>query len=152
MSDLIRERNPQFCSRYVAARDAISVFFVGMGTRRLSAHRVFLTRRSEYHVRNHVCFGVRDRRTGTWLPEHWALGKPLATAFPQTFGNVYSFGAPVIGEALCFVIEDNAHYTSPVLAVEEREQLDIAAGFGRFNPNSPAGMAARGRGSIRETH
>jgi hypothetical protein len=120
--------------------------------RRLSAHRVFLTRRSEYHVRNHVCFGVRDRRTGAWLAAHWALGKPLATAFPETFGQVYSFGAPVIGEALCFVLEGCAHYTSPVLAIEEREQLDLAAGFGRLNPNAPANLATRSRASIRETY
>ena len=32
--------------------------------RRPSSYRVFLTRRSEYHVRGHVCFGVKDRRTG----------------------------------------------------------------------------------------
>ena len=103
-------------------------------------------------MRNHVCFGVRDRRTGTWQAQHWALGQRLATAFPETFGSVYCFGVPVIGEALCFVIENRAHYTSPVLAVEEREQLDLAAGFGRTHPNSQASMAYRGRGSIRETH
>ena len=47
--------------------------------RRLSAYRVFLTRKSEYHVRGHMCFGVRDRRTGQWQNEHWALRERPAT-------------------------------------------------------------------------
>jgi hypothetical protein len=115
--------------------------------RRLSAHRVFLTRRSEYHVRNHVCFGVRDRRTGAWVADHWALGQRLATAFPESYGSVYGFSVPVIGEALCFVVNDNAQFTSPVLAIEEREQLDMAGGFGRLHPS-----ALGQRGSIRETY
>jgi hypothetical protein len=120
--------------------------------RRFSAYRVFLTRKSEYHVRGHACFGVRDRRNGQWLAEHWALGQRLATAFPEAHGKMCSFGVPVIGDALCFVMDGQPQYTSPVLAIEEREQLDLTAGFGRSDPAMSAEIARRMRGSIRETH
>jgi hypothetical protein len=120
--------------------------------RRLSAYRVFLTRKSEYHVRGHMCFGVRDRRTGQWQNEHWALRQRLATAFPDAHGDMCRFGVPVIGEPLCFVIARQPHYTSAVMAVEEREHIDMSGGFGRAVSKRHEEIARRAHGSIRETY
>lgn len=96
--------------------------------RRLSAYRVFLTRQTEYHVRNHVCFGVRDRRTGQWIETHWALNQRLAAAFPDARGKMCSVSTPLIGEPLWFAMAGGLHHTSPVLGVEERAhvQLEVA--------------------------
>jgi hypothetical protein len=120
--------------------------------RRLSAHRLFLTRKSEYHVRGHMCFGVRDRRTGQWLLDHWALGQRLATAFPDAHGKLCRFGVPAVGEPLCFVVEGRPQYTSPVFAIEEREQLDMSGGFRRDSSSTHEEIARRASGSIRETY
>jgi hypothetical protein len=116
--------------------------------RRLSAYRVFLTRNSEYHVRGHVCFGVRDRRSGDWQQAHWALGQRLASAFPDGQGKMCSISSPSIGEPLWFATGERPHCTSPLLAVEEREGFDM--------PGLHAGLreeiVRRGTGSIRETY
>jgi len=93
--------------------------------RRLSAYRVFLTRNSEYHVRGHVCFGVRDRRNGEWPSRHWALGQHLASAFPDHTGKMCSLGSPVVGEPLWFAAEAGPHCTSVLLAIEEREYCEL---------------------------
>jgi len=89
--------------------------------RRLSGYRVFLTLRSEYHVRGHRCFGVRNRRTGQWHEGHWALGKPLATSFTDGRGRMCSLAVPAVGEPLRFVVDSELFETSAVLSVEERE-------------------------------
>jgi hypothetical protein len=109
--------------------------------RRLSAYRVFLTRKSEYHVRGHACFGVRDRRTGGWHGTHWALGCKLA-------GWV---GMPEIDERLCFVVGEELHYTSPVISIEEREQLELPRRL-RLSPGLLRAIARRPPGTIRETY
>lgn len=94
--------------------------------RRLSAYRVFLTLRSEYHIRGHVCFGVRSRRTGTWFAQHWALSRPLATAYADDNGRLRGLQLPAIGEPLRFQVEGETLETSPVLGVENREHLELA--------------------------
>jgi hypothetical protein len=93
--------------------------------RRLSAYRVFLTHNTEYHVRAHCCFGVRDRRSGAWLGAHWALGQRLADAFPDHTGKMCSIRSPAIGEPLWFVAAAGHHRTSPLLAIEDRECFEM---------------------------
>ncbi len=36
-------------------------------------HRVFVTRHTEYHLRDDECVGVRDRNSQIWLRDHAAL-------------------------------------------------------------------------------
>src|SRR5215813_7856039 len=102
--------------------------------RRLSSYRVFLTRRTEYHVRGHICMGVRDRRSGQFLHTHWALGLRLAGAFPDAHGKMCSISSPAIGEPLWFAMAGGLHHTSPVLAVEERQHIDLSAEWSRIHP------------------
>jgi hypothetical protein len=108
--------------------------------RRPSAYRVFLTRKSEYHVRGNVCFGVRDRRTGSWRSDHWALGCQLT-----------SLGVPAVSEPLCFLVGEAPHYTSVVISIEEREQLELPRRM-RINPRLYDELVQRAPGSIRETY
>ena len=36
-------------------------------------HRLFVTRHTEYHLRDDECVGVRDRDSGRWVRDHAAL-------------------------------------------------------------------------------
>jgi hypothetical protein len=119
--------------------------------RRPSAYRVFLTRKSEYHVRSHVCFGVRDRRTGAFRADHWALGRALAGAFADARGALCSLDPPQVNEPLCFMVGGEPHYTSAVLAIEEREQLELPR-HTRISPRLHAALARRPAGTIHETY
>jgi hypothetical protein len=116
---------------------------------RPSAYRVFLTRKSEYHVRSHACFGVRDRRTGAWLEEHWALGRRLATALPDARGAMCSLGLPLVGERLCFLVDGAPHYTSEVIAVEGRAHFELPS---RVSPQLEREILRRPEGTSRETY
>jgi hypothetical protein len=40
-------------------------------------HRVFITRNTEYHLRDRECVGVRDSTTGRWIRRHKALRAEL---------------------------------------------------------------------------
>jgi len=117
--------------------------------RRPSAYRVFLTRKSEYHVREHVCFGVRDRRTGLWHSAHWALGRPLAGSIADARGGLCSLGVPGVNEPLCFMIGEQHHYTSAVISIEEREQMELP---GNVSALLRREVARRPAGNIRETY
>ena len=88
--------------------------------RSTSAYRVFLTRNSEYHVQNHVCVGVRDRRTGQWLDTHPALRCPLRSAVAAN-GGLQALFVPCVGERLEFDVDGASLRTSAVLDIEERE-------------------------------
>jgi hypothetical protein len=83
-------------------------------------HRVYMTRNTEYHFRDDLCVGVRDRRTGDWLPGHLALRREL-------FGSIQFFingslsphpGEPRVGEALFFANGGRDLITSPLEKVE----------------------------------
>jgi len=83
-------------------------------------HRVFLTRNTEYHFRDGICVGVRDRRMGEWLPGHLALRRRLSGSI-QLFINgslAPHPGEPRIGEALFFVSGGRDLITSPLEAIE----------------------------------
>ena len=110
--------------------------------RRLSAYRVFLTRNSEYHVRGHVCIGVRDRRSGHWLAQHPALTRPLAQSVVDVDGRLRSIGLPARGEFLEFDVEGCPLRTSPVLDIEERESLVM-------EPEAPSVPTPRSRDTQR---
>jgi hypothetical protein len=117
--------------------------------RRPSAYRVFLTRKSEYHVRGHVCCGVRDRRTGEWQGAHWALGLKLSSSIPDSRGVMCSLGLPAVGEPLCFLVDGEPHYTSPVISVEEREYVALGD---RISPLLRRELARKPAGKSRETY
>ncbi len=91
--------------------------------RRSSAYRVFLTRNSEYHVRGHVCIGVRDRRSGSWLKDHPALARPFSHSVVSADGRISLPHLPGLGDPLEFDINGTPLRTSPVLDIEERESL-----------------------------
>ena len=113
--------------------------------RRLSAYRVFLTHQSEYHIRGHICFGVRSRRTGNWFSQHWALSRPLASAYADDHGRLRGLQFPAIGEPLRFKVDGEMLETTPVLGVENREHIQLAP-LAACGPELPA---ARSR-SIRD--
>jgi hypothetical protein len=43
-------------------------------------HRIFITRNTEYHVRDNVCVAVRDRQARKFRPAHIALNLKLEGA------------------------------------------------------------------------
>lgn len=97
--------------------------------RRSSAYRVFLTRNSEYHVRGHVCIGVRDRRSGQWLKDHPALARPFSDSVVDAqSGRISSPRLPSLGDPLEFDVNGTPLRTSPVLDIEERESFDAPGG------------------------
>jgi hypothetical protein len=95
-------------------------------------HKVFVTRNTEYHVRQDTCVGVRDRRSGEWLRAHLALRSRVAGALKFTGeGSVKpNAGSPEIGESLCFHAAGRDLITSTVIRVE-RPGRDIVAAYGR---------------------
>lgn len=103
--------------------------------RRSSAYRVFLTRNSEYHVRGHVCIGVRDRRSGQWLKDHPALARAFSHSVVDPEGRISSPHQPGLGDPLEFDINGTPLRTSPVLDIEEREALDGASDRPKRMPN-----------------
>jgi hypothetical protein len=74
-------------------------------------HRLFVTRHTEYHVRDDECVGVRDRETGAWFRYHAAL-RLHAIRLPRK-GEDDRW----LGERLQFVGNATDVLTSPVVAV-----------------------------------
>lgn len=67
-------------------------------------HRVYVTRNTEYHVRDGVCVAVRDRASNAFRKGHIALDLKLEGAV-----KIYDNGAvvphiaePIIGDAIYF--------------------------------------------------
>ena len=83
-------------------------------------HRVFVTRNTEYHVRQSRCVAVRDRETGEWVNRHFALSLPVAGAIKFFEGGALaaSPGLPSIGESMYFETKGRDLVTSAVVSVE----------------------------------
>lgn len=83
-------------------------------------HKVFVTRNTEYHLRNHTCVGVRDRRTGDWVDGHLAVRSQLSGTlrFQPQGGIATNLGAPQVGESLFFYAEGRDLVTTPVISIE----------------------------------
>jgi hypothetical protein len=89
-------------------------------------YQVFLTRNSEYHVKSHVCVGVRDRRTGQWFSEHPALSRALSSVV-RTADSLAPLRTPHLGESLEFDLDGEPLRTSPVLNIERARGLDLSS-------------------------
>ena len=88
-------------------------------------HKVFVTRNTEYHVRNDESVGVRDRRSGEWLRAHLALRSRVSGSirFNREGGVILGKGSPSIGESLFFQAAVRDLVTSSILAVERPDML-----------------------------
>lgn len=90
-------------------------------------HKVFVTRNTEYHVRQDQCIGVRDRRSGEWLKAHLALRSKISGSirFSREGGVVPNEGRPQIGDSLFFQASGRDLVTSSILAVERPQKLTV---------------------------
>ena len=93
---------------------------------------LFVTRNTEYHVRDQVCVAVRDRRTGAWIEKHAALMHRLSGGilFHPDGGVVPNVGTPRVGESLYFATRGRDVVTSPIIEIT-RPPKDVAARYSR---------------------
>ncbi|HXX70418.1 MAG TPA: hypothetical protein VEK07_24770 [Polyangiaceae bacterium] len=83
-------------------------------------HRVYITRNTEYHVRDSCCVAVRDRRTGEFLQGHLAVHRRVEGGL-RFFDNgaiAPNPGEPRVGESIYFAGDGRELVTSPLEATE----------------------------------
>jgi hypothetical protein len=83
-------------------------------------HKVFVTRNTEYYVRERRCVAVRDRSSGAWLRDHFALDRAVMGAIRYLdSGELFAApGLPQVGESMYFEELAGDLVTSAVIAVE----------------------------------
>jgi hypothetical protein len=93
-------------------------------------HRVYVTRNTEYHVRDRTCVAVRDRRTGDFMQGHLALARQIegGLRFFRNGSIAPNVGEPRPGESLYFGSEGRDLVTSPLESVE-RPAKDVALAY-----------------------
>lgn len=103
---------------------------MGYGGPERRIHRVFVTKNTEYHVRRQTCVAVRDRDSGTFLPVHFALNRPVSGSirFFETGGLAAAPALPRVGESMYFEHAGRDLVTSAVVSVE-RPNRDIVAHY-----------------------
>ena len=82
-------------------------------------HRLFVTRHTEYHVRDEQCVGVRDRESGAWVRHHAALRLNAVIMPPK------GEDAQLIGKRLQFVGSHADVLTSQVMEVGRPGKLSL---------------------------
>lgn len=109
-------------SRNAAPGDA---FYTGPERRR---HRVYVTRNTEYHVRDRTCVAVRDRRTGDFMHGHLALSRRIegGLRFFRNGSICPNVGEPSPGESIYFASEGRDLVTSPLESVERPTKAVVA--------------------------
>ena len=101
--------------------------YVGPERRR---HRLFITRNTEYHLRDQVCIAVRDRQSERWLSGHLALGHRLRGAV-EVRDNGEAIPVPKdpqVGQALYFDSQERELITS-VLCGVSRPTRELVATY-----------------------
>ncbi len=82
-------------------------------------HRLFVTRHTEYHLRQDECVGVRDRATGQWLRDHVALRLRAVRLPPRGHDHHW------LGRRIQFWGSNADVVTSPVVAVGRPPQESL---------------------------
>src|SRR5579871_1397607 len=97
-------------------------------------HRVYVTRNTEYHVRDGFCVAVRDRQSGNFMHGHLALSRRIhgGLKFFESGGIAANPGDPRPGESLYFASEGRDLVTSALEGVE-RPSKDLVTAY----PPSP---------------
>jgi hypothetical protein len=93
-------------------------------------HQMYVTRNTEYHLRDGVCIAVRDRQSGRWQLTHHALNRNISGAVRfNANGDPYpTLKAPEVGEAMFFAIGGPDVVTSCLTAVE-RPAKDLVSSY-----------------------
>jgi hypothetical protein len=83
-------------------------------------HKVFVTRNTEYYVREQRCVAVRDRASGDWVRNHFAVDRAVVGAIRYLdSGELFAApGLPRVGESMYFEDVGRDLVTSAVVAVE----------------------------------
>jgi hypothetical protein len=99
-------------------------------------HHVFVTENTEYHCRRNRCVGVRDRRSGAWLPEHGALQRQVAAAIALLANGSLTADhrLPMPGQRIIFDGESSV-LTGPVIAIE-RPPKNLVVRYPGTNPGN----------------
>jgi hypothetical protein len=92
-------------------------------------HQVFVTRNTEYHVRQHTCVGVRNRQSGEWQRDHCAINLAVGGAirFLESGAMTANSVMPQIGESMYFEAQGRDLVTSSVVSVERARPADLTA-------------------------
>lgn len=114
-------------------------------------HKVYVTRNTEYHVREGVCVAVRDRNGGGFHTAHIALSLRLegAVRIYSNGGVIPHANAPEPGDAIYFNYrrpdgEERQIVTSRLLSVERPAKAVVAA----YPALHPATARRRARQSV----
>ena len=93
-------------------------------------HKVFVTRNTEYHMKSSTCIAIRDRKSGDWQKDHFALQQEVSGSI--SFENAGSIkitpGLPKVGESMYFDIGRCDLITSEVVSIE-RPMADLLASY-----------------------
>jgi hypothetical protein len=67
-------------------------------------HHVYITRNTEYHLRDNICVAVRDRRSRTFRSAHMALNLKIqgGVKFCPNGAMVPAMSKPSVGDAIFF--------------------------------------------------
>jgi hypothetical protein len=92
-------------------------------------HRVYVTRNTEYHVRDGFCVAVRDRNSGNFMHGHLALARRIhgGLKFFESGGIAANPGEPRPGESLYFASDGRDLVTSALEGVERPSKELVSA-------------------------
>jgi len=81
--------------------------YLKKGFKERRRHKMFVTKNTEYHLKDDTCVGVRKRDSGMWLKNSKALKARLIGSI-ENFSDVKiaKGGPPKIGGNLLFINED----------------------------------------------
>jgi hypothetical protein len=67
-------------------------------------HKMYVTKNTEYHMRDDICVGIRKKKTGLWITNSKALKARLVGAIKSLNELILAKGKePQIGEPLLFI-------------------------------------------------
>jgi hypothetical protein len=92
-------------------------------------HTMYVTRNTEYHLRDGVCIAVRDRRSGCWLPSHSALRRTLggAVCYDPSGNATASPSVARIGDAPRFGSRGSERVTTALSSAARPSRHHVAA-------------------------
>jgi hypothetical protein len=104
--------------------------YLRKGGKERRRHKMYVTRNTEYHLRDDICVGIRKKSSGAWLKRAKALKAKLIGSVKSIHEIATGKGAtPQVGESLLFINDEGEDIVTTMLDAIARPPKEAVGNY-----------------------
>jgi len=108
--------------------------YLKKGFKERRRHKMFVTKNTEYHMKDDICVGIRKLKNGLWINNGKALKAKLVGSIKSLDEIILAQGSePHVGEPLLFINEDGEDIVTTTLSEIKRPPKEAVNNYVHIN-------------------